>query len=110
MTYHSQLDFIKIPDAKIAMEAIETNFFWLETIHNHFTTYNIEYLYKGFEGELKNFVFKNEEVRKRLIEAKEKDEIGEIEKIEKEAFELKKQIDSSEMMRNFTFYRFQINK
>ena len=110
MTYHSQLDFIKIPDAKLAKEAVETNSSWLKAMHIHSKTYNIEDLFKGFKGELSNFVEKNEEVRKRLKEAEGNDEIGEIDEIEKEAFELKKQIDSSEMMRNFTFHRFQINK
>ena len=72
-------------------------------MHIHSNTYNIEDLFKGFKGELSNFVQKNEDVKKRLKEAEEKDAIGEIDEIEKEAFELKKLIDSSEMMRNFTF-------
>ena len=110
MTYHSQLDFIKIPDAKFAKEAVETNSSWLKEMHIHSNTYNIEDLFKGFKGELSNFVQKNEEIRKRLKEAEDKDAIEEIDEIEKEAFELKKQIDSSEMMRSFTFHRFQLTK
>ena len=53
-------------------------------------------------------MFKNEEFRKRLREATSNDNFEEITKIEDEVFEFKQQIDSSEMMRNFTFNCFQI--
>ena len=108
MTYHSHLDFNKIPDSKLAKEAIETNSLWLNAIYNHSNTYNIEDLYKGFKRELDYFIQMNGEIRKRLIEVENNDNIAEIEQIEKEAFDLKRQIDSSEMMRSFTFHRFQI--
>ena len=108
MTYHSQLDFIKIPDSKIAMEAIDTISQWLQAIREHANSYNIEGYYKGFKGELGDFEQRKEEIRKRLKEIEDRDAVEEIEKIEKEVFDLKKQLDSSEMMRNFTFHRFQI--
>ena len=110
MTYHSHLDFSRIPEAKQVKEAIATNSLWLNVILTHTNTYPTEDLYKGLKDELRDFIIKNEEFRKRLDEAEENDNEGEITKIEDEAFELKRQIDSSEMMRNFTFHRFQINK
>ena len=55
-------------------------------------------------------MLKNEEFRKRLREAANSDNFEEITKIEDEVFEFKQQIDFSEMMRNFTFHRFQITK
>ena len=108
MTYYSQHKFIKIPDAKLSVEAIDTNSLCLDTILAHSNTYPIEDLFKGFKGELNDFILKNEEFRKRLREAANSDNFEEITKIEEEVFEFKQQIDSSEMMRNFTFNCFQI--
>ena len=110
MTYHSHLDFSRIPETKQVKEAIATNSLWLNAILTHTNTYPTEDLYKGLKEELRDFIIKNEEFRSRLDEAEENDNDGELTKIEEEAFELKRQIDSSEMMRNFTFHRFQINK
>ena len=75
---------------------------------NHSNVFPVEELYKGFKGELNDFILKNEEVKKKLKDAQEKDLVEDIDSIEKEAFELKKQIDASEMMKNFTFNCFQI--
>ena len=110
MTYYSYHKFIKIPDVKLSVEAIDTNSLWLDTILVHSNTYPIEDLFKGFKGELNDFMLKNEEFIKRLREAANSDNFEEITKIEEEVFEFKQQIDSSEMMRNFTFHRFQITK
>ena len=74
----------------------------------HSNVFPVEELYKGFKGELNDFILKNEEVKKKLRDAQEKDLVEDIDSIEKKAFELKKQIDASEMMRNFTFNCFQI--
>ena len=109
MTYHSQLNFKRIRDSKQAKEAIETILIWLAAIRTHSETYSIEDLFKGFKSELRDFELKTQEVRRRLAEAEINDLFWDFKEIEKEAFELKRQIDSSQMMANFTFHRFQIN-
>ena len=109
MTYHSQLNFKRIRDSKQAKEEIETISIWLAAIRTHSETYPIEDLFKGFKSELRDFELKTQEVRKRLTEAEKNDLFWDFKEIEKEAFELKRQIDWSQMMANFTFHRFQIN-
>ena len=109
MTYHSQLNFKRIRDSKQAKEEIETISIWLTAIRTHSETYPIEDLFKGFKSELRDFELKTQEVRRRLAEAEINDLFWDFKEIEKEAFELKRQIDWSQMMANFTFHRFQIN-
>ena len=65
-------------------------------------------MFRGFEGELRDFEQKTEEIKKRLADADDQDKVDEIKKIEKEAFELKRLLDSSEMMHNFAINRLQI--
>ena len=108
MNYYSQLIFTKIPDSTQATLAIDNVAMWLKEINNHAQTYPIEDLHKGFKGELSEFVRKMEEIKKRLREVEDKDLIEEIENVEKDIYELKKQIDSSEMMHNFAFHRIQL--
>ena len=109
MTYHSQLNFKRIRDSKQAKEEIETISIWLAAIRTHSETYPIEGLFKGFKSELRDFELKTQEVRKRLADAERNDLFWDFKEIEKEAFEIKRQIDSSQMMANFAFHRFQIN-
>ena len=109
MTYHSQLNFKRIRDSKQAKEEIETISIWLAAIRTHSETYPIEDLFKGFKSELRDFELKTQEVRRRLTDAERNDLFWDFKEIEKEAFEIKRQIDSSQMMANFTFHRFQIN-
>ena len=108
MNYYSQLIFTKISDSTQATQAIDNVAMWLKEINNHAQTYPIEDLYKGFKGELSEFVRKMEEIKKRLREVEDKDLIEEIENVEKDIYELKKQMDSSEMMHNFAFHRIQL--
>ena len=109
MTYHSQLNFKRIRDSKQAKEEIETISIWLAVIRTHSETYPIEDLFKGFKSELRDFELKTQEVRRRLTDAERNDLFWDFKEIEKEAFEIKRQIDWSQMMANFTFHRFQIN-
>ena len=110
MTYYSNQRFIKIPDDKLVTQAVETNSLWLEAILNYSNTFHIENLYKGFKEELSNFIVKNEDIKNRLKESEANDLIEDIISIEEEIFDLKNQIDSSEMMHNFIFHRFQVYK
>ena len=109
MIYHSQLNFKRIRDSKQAKEEIETISIWLAAIRTHSETYTIEDLFKGFKSELRDFELKTQEVRKRLTDAERNDLFWDFKEIEKQAFEIKRQIDWSQMMANFAFHRFQIN-
>ena len=108
ITYHSQVDFKRIHESKQAKEVVDAISHWLGAIRSHSRTYSIEDLFRGFEGELRDFEQKTEEIRRRLADAEDQDKVDEIKKIEKEAFELKRQLDSSEMMHNFAINRLQI--